>query len=75
MTYGTYSTIKQALESMDLKGSIVIRVVNGVVDVLDENEYKSELEEEIRDKIAYEIRSEAYEEGYNDGTMVSKPRL
>lgn len=67
MTYGTYSTIKQALESMDLKGSIVIRVVNGVVEVLDENEYRSEIEEEIMNDLRDDIYDEAYDEGYRDG--------
>ena len=67
MTYGTYSTIKQALESMDLRGNIVIRVVNGVVELFDEDEYMSDLEDNIRNEVRDDIYDEAYDEGYRDG--------
>ncbi len=33
MTYGTYATIKQALESLNLRENFVISVVDGVVSI------------------------------------------
>lgn len=35
MTYGTYSTIKQALEALNIRENIVISVVDGVVSIDD----------------------------------------
>ena len=35
MTYGTYATIKQALESLNIRENIVISVVDGVVSIDD----------------------------------------
>ncbi len=33
MTYGTYATIKQALEALNLRENFVISVVDGVVSI------------------------------------------
>lgn len=33
MTYGTYATIKQALEALDIRENIVISVIDGVVSI------------------------------------------
>lgn len=35
MTYGTYTTIKQALEALNIRGDVAITITNGVVSIED----------------------------------------
>lgn len=71
MTYGTFTTIKQALEALNLRESVIISLVDGEVHIFDKEDYidsvKDEWEEELRDELESELRDEIYDEAYDEG--------
>lgn len=71
MTYGTFTTIKQALESLNLRESVIISLVDGGVHIFDVDEYtdiiKDEIMDDLRDELESELRDEIYDEAYDEG--------
>lgn len=71
MTYGTFTTIKQALEALNIRESVIISLVDGEVHIFDKEDYidtiKEEWEEVLRDELESELRDEIYDEAYDEG--------
>ena len=71
MTYGTYSTIKQALEALNLRESVIISLVDGEVHIFDKEDYIDTIKDELRDEIYDEAYDNGYSDGYSDGDTFS----
>lgn len=76
MTYGTYTTIKQALEALNIRENIVFSVVNGEVRIFDIEDYIDTIrdgwEDELRDAVYQNAYGDGYSEGFKDGKQVAR---
>ena len=76
MTYGTYTTIKQALEALNIRENIVISFVDGEVHIFDTEDYIDTIrdgwEDELRDAVYQNAYGDGYSEGFKDGKQVAR---
>lgn len=67
MTYGTFTTIKQALEALNIRESVIVSLVNGEVHIFDKADYIDTVKDEWEDELRDELYQDAYDDGYSDG--------
>lgn len=76
MTYGTYTTIKEALEALNIRENIVFSFVNGEVHIFSKEGYidtiRDEWEDELRDGVYQDAYNDGYSEGFTDGKRVAR---